>query len=70
MNVSQIASRLSTPGLALLALGAALCLAAGMLAAKLWRSEKGAKRIGLIKAAGLALALAGTVILLDFISGM
>ena len=63
MNWPKIASKLSLPGVALLLAGAALCLAA----------PKACRRQRLVlplKAAGLALALAGAVILLDIIPGM
>lgn len=63
MNWQRIVSKLSVPGLALLLAGAVLCLAAP----KWCKKEKQALPC---KAAGLALALLGAVILLDIIPGM
>ena len=63
MNWQKILSKMSPLGLLLLLAGAALCFAA----------PKACRRQGLVlplKAAGLALALAGAVILLDVIPGM
>lgn len=63
MYWQTVRSRLSIPGLALLLLGAVVC----MLAPRYVRRERAAlaARLG-----GLALAVLGTLILLDFIPGL
>ncbi|MBR3873957.1 MAG: hypothetical protein IKJ26_07265 [Clostridia bacterium] len=63
MNWQKSLSRLSIPGLVLLALGAVVCTQAN----KLLKSER---LILAARIAGIVLALAGTLILLDFIPGL
>ena len=63
MNWQKVLSRLSIPGIMLLALGAVVCWLA--------RKANGSKcLVSVMYAAGLLLALAGAVILLDFIPGL
>ena len=63
MNWQKVLSRLSIPGILLLVLGAVACTQA----AKVCKSE----RLTLcVRIAGLALALAGALILLDLIPGL
>ena len=63
MYWQKVLSRLSIPGILLLALGAVACTQA----AKICKSE----RLTLaVRIAGIVLALAGTVILLDLIPGL
>jgi hypothetical protein len=66
MDWKGIASRLSLPGLALLVMGAAIGYEAPMLCKLVWK-EKGEKLVTPMKLVGLALALVGALILLDFI---
>ncbi|MBQ7866599.1 MAG: hypothetical protein IJ354_00420 [Clostridia bacterium] len=63
MNWQKSLSRLSIPGLVLLVLGAVVCTQAN----KLLKSER---LILAARIAGIVLALAGTMILLDFIPGL
>ena len=63
MYWQEVLSRLSIPGVILLALGAV----AGTQASKIFRSERLAV---IVRIAGLVLALAGSLILLDFIPGL
>ena len=65
----KVASRLSVPGLALIAVGALLCVQAQRLCAWAFR-EKEARFVLTAKIAGVALALLGALILLDFIPGL
>lgn len=68
VNGSQILERLSVPGLTLLAVGAALGYLAQPLCARLPQRWRG-RAVLPARLIGLALALAGAVILLDFIPG-
>lgn len=64
MYWQTVLSRLSIPGFALLLLGAVLCLGAP-------KFLKGRERAAiLLRFAGLALAVLGALILLDFIPGL
>ena len=63
MNWQKMLDRLSIPGLVLLVLGAVV----GMNAAKLAKTER---LVFGLRMAGIVLALAGTLILLDFIPGL
>ena len=63
MDWQKVLSRLSIPGVILLALGAVACTQAP----KFCKSERLAV---IVRIAGLVLALAGTLILLDFIPGL
>lgn len=66
MDVVKVLSRLSVPGVVLMALGAALCYGGGWLARK-WFQKKAERAALAFKWVGLALALAGGLILLDLI---
>ena len=62
----SVASRLSIPGIALLAIGALVCFDAPQLSALVFK--EGGDRAALpMKVAGLLMAVLGTLILLDVI---
>ena len=63
MNWQKVLSRLSIPGLVLLALGAVACTKA----VRLCKTERLAV---IVRIAGLLLAILGTAILLDFVPGL
>ena len=63
MNWQKMLDRLSIPGAVLLVLGAVV----GMTAPKFAKTER---LVFVLRMAGLVLALAGTLILLDFIPGL
>ena len=63
MNWQKMLDRLSIPGIVLLVLGAVV----GMAAPKFAKTER---LVFALRMAGLILALAGTLILLDFIPGL
>ena len=63
MNWQKMLDRLSIPGLLLLVLGAVM----GMKASKIAKTERLAF---VLRMAGVVLALAGALILLDFIPGL
>ncbi|MBP3645395.1 MAG: hypothetical protein J6K55_03115 [Clostridia bacterium] len=63
MNWQKMLDRLSIPGLLLLVLGAVM----GMNASKIAKTERLAF---VLRVAGVVLALAGALILLDFIPGL
>ena len=63
MYWQKVLSRLSIPGILLLALGAVACTQAP----KISKSER---LTSAVRIAGIVLALAGTVILLDLIPGL
>ena len=63
MNWQKVLSRLSIPGLVLLALGAVACTQAK----RLMPNER---LVFWLRIAGIVLALAGTIILLDFVPGL
>ena len=63
MYWQKVLSRLSIPGVILLALGAVACTQAP-------RFCKSERLTVIVRIAGLALALAGALILLDFIPGL
>ncbi|MDD3410632.1 MAG: hypothetical protein PHY12_07455 [Eubacteriales bacterium] len=65
----KVASRLSVPGLALIVVGALLCAQAQRLCTLAFK-EKGARLVLPAKIAGVALALLGALIMLDFIPGL
>lgn len=62
----KVLSRLSVPGLALLALGAVLVYAARPISARLFPARGEQAALGL-KAAGCAAVLAGALLLLDIL---
>ncbi len=66
MYWQNVLSRLSIPGLCLLALGAALGYGAKWVGGKLFK-QGGERAVVPLKVAGLALALVGALILLDII---
>ena len=63
MNWQKVLSRLSVPGLVLLALGAVACTQAKRLCGN-------ERLVFALRTAGMVLALAGTLILLDFVPGL
>ena len=63
MNWQKMLDRLSVPGLVLLVLGAVV----GMKAARIAKTER---LVSAFRIAGIALALLGALILLDFIPGL
>ena len=63
MNWQKMLDRLSVPGVVLLVLGAVT----GMNAAKIAKTER---LVSALRAAGIALAVFGALILLDFIPGL
>ena len=65
----KVSSRLSVPGLLLLAVGALLCFLAPRICAWLWK-KRGDRAVMPVKVVGLVLALAGALILLDFFPGL
>ena len=65
----KVASRLSVPGLALVALGALVCFEATKLCRLVWK-EGGERAKVPMKVAGLLLCLLGALILLDFIPNL
>ncbi len=69
MNWDAIFSRLSVTGVTLLLCGALISLYATKLARFVFR-EKGERLILPLRLAGLALAVFGALILLDFIPGL
>ncbi|MCI5957700.1 MAG: hypothetical protein MRZ54_12030 [Clostridiales bacterium] len=69
MNWQRTLSRLSLPGLMLLALGAVLCLRPAW-ALRLFPAGKRERLQTPIRLAGLAVALLGALIVLDFIPGL
>ena len=66
MYWQEVAGRLSIPGLCLLLLGAGLGYGARWLCAKVFR-QGGERAVVPVKVAGLLLALAGALLLLDII---
>lgn len=67
MDWDKILSKLSVPGLILVALGAVMCFGAGWLAGKLFKRHKEKAALWL-KWAGLALAVLGSLDLLDILT--
>ena len=65
----KVASRLSIPGLALVALGALLCYEAPKLCRLVFK-ERGDRAVTPMKVAGVVIALLGALVLLDFIPGL
>ena len=65
----RVISRLSVPGLILLALGILLAVQAIRISRLLFR-EKGERAVFPIKMTGLALVVAAALILLDWIPGL
>jgi Na+/proline symporter len=61
-----VLSRLSVPGLILLALGAVLCYGAPKIASLIWK-EEAERAITPLKVAGLLVAILGAIILMDLI---
>ena len=69
MNWQKTLSRLSLPGLLLLALGAVLCLRPAW-ALRLFPAGRRERLQTPVRFAGLAAALLGALIMLDFIPGL
>ena len=69
MNWDDIFSRLSVTGVTLLLCGVLLCLYATKLVRLVFR-ERGERLLLPLRLLGLALALLGALILLDFIPGL
>ena len=69
MNWDQIFSRLSVTGVTLMLAGIVLCLYATKLVRFIFR-ERGERLVLPVRLAGLAVAVFGALILLDFIPGL
>ena len=69
MNWDQIFSRLSVTGVTLLVAGCALCLYATRLVRFIFR-DHGDRLVLPVRLLGLAVAVFGALILLDFIPGL
>jgi hypothetical protein len=69
MNWDQIFSRLSVTGVTALLCGALVCLYATKLVRFIFR-ERGERLVLPVRLAGLALAVFGVIVLLDFIPGL